>query len=240
MNVLARHRITCLAMVWFALILARPLSSQNTCQAEVFTPDAVPHNPSVFSPDKKYSAVLGGYKNPEEYSGGWLRLFYGKKLRGQVLLPDLSAGMFIKWAPDSRAFYLMWSDGGWLGEYHVRVYQIRERGMRETRATKFAVYDFHRHHSCAERGDNIYAVRWIKSTELLIATEIYPTSDCGQQMGIIRGYAVDIATGRIMQRYSGNEIKNEMRTCPSTIWPSSAWEQSDIERVKAGSSKKEN
>ena len=220
---------------------AYSVQAQQSCQAEVFTPDAVPKNPVVASPNGRFLITLGGYCDSENYEGGWLRVTERQRPLAQYGLRDLSAGIYIKWAPDSRAFYLMWDDGGNLGRYHLRVFHVLNSSVREVRATNLALADFHRRHYCEARGDNVYAVRWLEHPrELLVATEIYETGDCGKAMGFITGYAVDTLDGRILRRYSTEEIKKEMRLCPSAFWPNSAWEQSDVEKAKAELPKNDN
>lgn len=235
---MAKLILCTLAIVVVALL---PRAQAQSCQAEVFTPDAVPKNPAVNSPNARYSLVLGGYRDPENYEGGWIRVLESKRMLAHYALRDISAGLYLKWAPDSGAFYLMWSDGGQLGTYHVRVFKIREHKAREVRSTNIAIADFHKHHYCSERNDNVYAVRWLdRPDELLIATEIYPTGDCGIEMGFIAGYAVNIRSGEIRKRYARKDVESEMQSCPSAFWPSAGWEQSDVERAKAALAKSKN
>lgn len=36
----------------------------------------------------------------------------------------------VKWSPDSKAFFLTYSDGGSVGSYHVKVVYVLEAGIR--------------------------------------------------------------------------------------------------------------
>jgi hypothetical protein len=79
----------------------------------------------------------------------------------------------------------MWSNGGAIGGYEVRAFRIVGGQVTELVITKKAEDEFERKHPCPDRGHNIYAVRWLKgSEELLLAMQVYPTSDCGKELGL--------------------------------------------------------
>jgi len=207
--------------------------SADSCQADVFVPEILMNRPSVSSPDGRYSVVLGGFRDPANYEGGWLRVLHGQKKLRRYSLDPLSGGIFLKWAPDSHAFFLMWSDGGQLGAYHVRVFRVAGEDVREVPSTRAAIREFHTKHLCSERKDNVYAVRWVNgSAQLMMVAEIYPTSDCGKDW-FTAGYLVDTNNGRVMERYSEKEARKNLKNCPTVFWPSAAWDQADVERAKA-------
>ena len=166
------------------------------------------------SPDQKYRVVLGGYNENAESGRGSMRAFEGPKLLSKFTLKGLSPGVFLNWAPDSKAFILMWSAGGAIGRYHVRVFRVRGNRVTELTAVKIAEREFARKHYCQARGSNLFALRWLEdSNSLLIAPGVYGTSDCGKDMGLTMAYLVRTDDGRIIKRYSKPEIENLFRTC---------------------------
>jgi hypothetical protein len=207
---------------------------RQVCQAEVFVPESLKQHRAVSSPDGRFNVVLGGYREGNDCESGWLRVFEGKRLMRQYALQDLSGGIFVKWAPDSSAFYLMWSNGGMIGGYDVRVFRVRDDGIREVPAVAQALKDFTKKHHCHDRGENIFAIRWVgHSDDLIIATEVYPTSDCGEDAGFTAGYLVRIDDGNISERYSQSAIEAEMKKCPSDIWPTGLWGDDNLQEAKA-------
>jgi hypothetical protein len=205
----------------------------QSCQAEVFVPESLKNDQVVSSPDGHLHAVLGGYREEKDSESGWLRVFEGKRLIREYELKDLSGGIFVKWAPDSAAFYLMWSNGGMTGGYEVRVFRVGDEGVREVPAVTQALKEFTQKHHCHDRGENIYAVRWVgQSDDLMIATQVYPTSDCGKDMGFTAGYLVRIDDGGISARYSQSAVETEMKNCPSAIWPTGFWGDDTLKEAK--------
>jgi hypothetical protein len=177
-------------------------------------PEDLKQPQEIASPDGKRRAALGGYRDLKDYEGGTLQVFQGQALLRQFNLRDLSAGIYIKWAPDSAAFYLMWSDGGAIGGYHVRVFRVRDEQVFEVPTTRAAERDFAKKHYCKARGNNVYAVRWLgNSDEIVISTEVYPTSDCGRDLGFTLGYLVRTDDGIIVKRYSQPEIEEQIKAC---------------------------
>jgi hypothetical protein len=176
-------------------------------------PEDLKQSQEIPSPDGQRRAVLGGYRELRDSESGSLQVFQGQTLLRQFRLRDLSAGIYMKWAPDSAAFYLMWSDGGALGNYHVRVFRVRDNQVLEVPTTRVAEKDFARRHYCKTRGNNVYAVHWLaNSDEIVISTEVYPTSDC-ENLGFRLGYLVRTADGAILKRYSEPEIEEQIKAC---------------------------
>jgi hypothetical protein len=225
---------------WYVLsmvALGQVLPKSCSCQADVFVPEMFQQKRSVPSPNGRYQVVMGGYfeyyEGEDDYEAAWLRVLEKGRILRQYRLRRLSAGIFVKWAPDSRAFYVMWSNGGRTGGYNLRVFRVLGQTVTETRGANVAFADFRGKHYCESRGNNAYAVRWAdQANRLLVAAEVYPTSDCGQDAGLESGYLIDIGNGRILRRYSHSEISAEMKECPSQYWPTAFWDQSDIEKAK--------
>jgi len=209
-----------------------------TCQASIFMWDAYAKRPEIVSPDgSKHVRLWSSAKDPEPESAKFYASIYsGARLLKTVELKDLSAATFVKWAPDSKAFYVMWSDGGAIGGYHVRVFIVSDDQATESPAPKSVAADFAQHHYCKTRGNNLYAVRWEQGAkQLLLQPSVYPTSDCGKEMGFASGYLVDTETGEIEERYTAKQMKQLTKGCPSTVFPTAfATQQAVDSAVKDG------
>jgi hypothetical protein len=203
----------------------------TSCRAEVFVLQSLEKRPVIGSPNGYYRVILLGREDQE---AGSLQVFHDEKLLKEFRLRDLSAGIFLKWAPDSRAFYLMWSNGGMIGGYSVRVFRIAGNRVMEVPATEQAERDFARAHYCQSRGNNVFAINWLGGSDsLLIATQVYPTGDCGKDMGLYGGYEVRVDDGSIVRRYSEKELKSVWPDgCPSGIWPTGLWGDAELQRAK--------
>jgi hypothetical protein len=206
-------------------------TKRESCQAEVFVPESLARGVSVPSPDGRFRVMLEDRPGQETAR---MRVFQDMRSLGEYSLRDLSAGIFLKWSPDSRAFYLMWSDGGAIGAYAVRVFRVSSDAATEVFSTRPAEREFKRRHDCRTRGINVYAVKWLGASDrLLIAAEVYPTGDCGKELGFTLGYAVRVEDGAILERYSARRIGQEMRSCPSQLWPTGLWDDADLQKGKA-------
>lgn len=138
----------------------------------------------------------------------------GDRQVGAVRVNELSSNISVFGAPDSQKFALTYSDGGALGGFHAHVYQLTDGHVREAaNPPNTALRDFSRHHFCEERGDNVFFVGWASdSKSMLIAAQVYPTSDCGPDRGIWGGYLLDMA-GRILARYSDKQAHDIITAC---------------------------
>jgi hypothetical protein len=223
----------CCWTVLFKVALTQTAPKDQSCKAEVFVPESLKNHQTVSSPNGSLQVVLGGYREGGDSESGWLRVFQGRRVMHEYALQDLSGGIFVKWAPDSTAFYLMWSNGGMIGGYEVRVFRVGDNGVREVPAVTQVLKEFTQKHHCHDRGENIFAIRWVgQSDELMIATQVYPTSDCGKDMGFTAGYLVRIDDGDISARYPQSAVEAEMKKCPSDIWPTGLWSGDDLQEAK--------
>ena len=229
-------RLTILVLIVCCLVLNVVAGNvtPNPCRAEVFVPDSLKQKPSTPSPDGQFRAILRDYREGRDSEEGALRLFHGERLLGRYVLHDLSAGIFVKWSPDSRAFYIMWSNGGMVGGYDVRVFRVSPNKAREVFPTKLAEREFRRGHDCRTRGINIFAIQWIDGSERLkIAAQVYPASDCGKEMGFTMGYTVRLNDGAVLERYPQEAIEKEMKECPALVWPTAMWDDNALQQAKA-------
>jgi hypothetical protein len=137
---------------------------------------------------------------------------HGKVLL-QARLSDLSASTSVEWSDDDQSFAITWSDGGAIGGFHVRVFHLDGDSVVEWPATSRAWLDFKTRHWCRARGDNIQAFGWMKNTsDLLLVLSVYPTRDCGKEMGYTEGFVVDAATGEVRNRWNREQLAEYIRT----------------------------
>lgn len=114
----------------------------------------------------------------------------------------------VAWSPDSRAFFVTESYGGEVGDWHVWVYRIENEKVRFLRVTEQVVKGFKRHYRCEDPEEpNIGAIKWVNgSNQLLVVAEVPPHSSC-PEMGKIRGYSVEVPSGRIVREFGEKELR---------------------------------
>ncbi len=115
--------------------------------------------------------------------------------------------------PNQAHIALTYSDGGGIGGFHVRVFLIDGKGVRDvSRCIDAAVADFKARHYCETRGNNVTALKWI-SGDLLLLTEVYPTGDCGRDAGHMEAYLVSVPEGKILGHMTLNQLKHYPGVC---------------------------
>ena len=139
----------------------------------------------------------------------------GKKILFRTALADLSGSIRVVWSDDKKSFAITWSDGGAIGIFHVRVFHIDGDSVAEWPATQQAFDTFKALHWCKTRGDNIQAYRWLPDSKgLVLVLSVYPTGDCGKDLGHTEAYVVDAATGNIHQHWDIKQLNAYMRSFP--------------------------
>jgi hypothetical protein len=114
---------------------------------------------------------------------------------------------------DQAHIALTYSDGGAIGGFHVRVFLIDGNGVRDvSKCIDSAIADFKARHYCKTRGNNVSALKWIRGS-LLILTEVYPTGDCGPDLGHLEGYFVSVPQGTILDHMTLNQLKHYPGVC---------------------------
>lgn len=112
----------------------------------------------------------------------------------------------VAWSPDSRAFFVTYSDGGNVGTYHVLVFRVGagqphpiEIFRNGRRLFKPNCFD--------PEFPNIAAISWgADSKALIIAAEVPPHSSCAS-MGTFQAFEITIPAGKILRRYDQLEAK---------------------------------
>jgi hypothetical protein len=74
------------------------------------------------------------------------------------------------------------------------------------------VSEFKTRHYCKTRGNNVSALKWVRGN-LLILTEVYPTGDCGLELGHLEGYLVSVPEGKILEHMTLNQLKHYPGVC---------------------------
>ena len=102
---------------------------------------------------------------------------------------------------------LTYSTGGAIGNFRVRVFHLdRDVVTDVSKAITDAVDDFKSRHYCNERGNNVTALKWLEG-DLLLMTEVYPTSDCGSDLGHVEAYRVTVPSGKIQEHLTLEQLK---------------------------------
>jgi len=108
---------------------------------------------------------------------------------------------------------LTYSDGGAIGGFRVRVFHLDGDVVTDvSKAIRGAVADFRARHYCKERGNNVTALKWTKG-DLLLLTEVYPTSDCGPDLGHTEAYLVSVPDGKIQEHLTLNQLRQYPGVC---------------------------
>jgi len=130
----------------------------------------------------------------------------------------------VGWAPDSARLFVTWSESGELGTWHVQLYQVTERGLKEIKGvTKLVRGDMlHRErkapiprwvtHEYRPMWDSLdycepemVGSQWLNgSKEILVAAGAGPDSGC-KYMGEWVMYRLDTTTGEVLQAYTSRE-----------------------------------
>jgi hypothetical protein len=186
------------------------LDSSNTCAHDTCTwvPTAAPvtHTRGEFL----YTAITDKDETKVNF-----QLSKAGEILLDTPLKDWSASISVVWAKDNSAFAITWSDGGAIGNFHVRAFKIIGKQLSEEPVTTNAWLDFKARHFCTARGDNVQAYEWNSSADqLLLVLSVYPTGDCGRDLGHTEAYWVQANTGVIRQRLTLQELNTYIKHHP--------------------------
>ena len=106
-----------------------------------------------------------------------------------------------------------YGEGESIGRFHVRVFSLDGDHVRDdSKSIEAAVADFKKRHYCKPRGNNVTALKWIRDT-LLLLTEVYPTGDCGTDMGHLEGYVITVPEGQILEHLTLAQLRSYPTVC---------------------------
>jgi hypothetical protein len=115
------------------------------------------------------------------------------------------------WSPDSKAFFITYSDGGNVGTYHTKVFYITDAGIRSTEPIPNGRRLFPPR--CFDKEfPNVGAIKWLgkDSSRLLIAVQVPPHSSCAS-MGTFRAFKITLPEGVVVNQYDQLEAKRLFR-----------------------------
>jgi hypothetical protein len=162
---------------------------------------------AVVAPDGKKSILV------RDSHEGYLELALRKGAAVIKLPPFNWPCPEILWAPDSKAFFVNYSDGGAVGNFHVMVFHLKGEGFTTYEPTRAAEADFLKNYpKCFQPEEpNMAGVAWLSnSSRLLIAVEVLPHTNC-DMMGTFSAYVVDVDSGRILAKHGQLEAKKLFR-----------------------------
>jgi hypothetical protein len=125
---------------------------------------------------------------------------------------DLAFGSFVNaevaWSPNSQSFFVTYSDGGAVGQYHVLVYHFEKDRLSSFEPVRNGTRFFKTNCFYPEE-PNVGAIRWgPDSRTLLIAVEVPPHSSCAN-MGTFRAVEITLPKGKPVRAYNQIEAKRQ-------------------------------
>jgi len=174
------------------------------------------HHSCLFVPDDQHPKTYrqSGLSYAVSESGKFT-LSRGRKLILSTSLKDLSASVFVVWSRRNDWFAITWSDGGAIGGFHMRVFHVVDDKVNEADSVKPAFADFPGRHWCKVRGDNVQAYGWVKGADaLVLIISVYPTSDCGEDLGHAEAYVVHPGNGAILRHLNFRDFNIYAKSHP--------------------------
>lgn len=137
---------------------------------------------------------------------------FGKTLEG-ARGDEVSTLSEVLWSDDSTSIAITSSFGGFVGDWHVRVYRIKGNKVTQSNVTRQAERDAMRRYRCNPSEPNqtpeLGAVAWQDGARrLLIVAQVPPHSSC-PEMGKLFGYVVSVPNGNILRRLSEMQLRTE-------------------------------
>lgn len=180
--------------------------SRDSC---LFVPDA--EHPKIYN---RGDLAYGVDVSPSDEEAQFVLRRANKTLLA-TSLKDLSASVFVVWSEKSDWFAITWSDGGAIGNFHTRVFHIQGDEVRESKAVDTAFSDFRSRHYCKSCGDNVQAYGWdIGSNALVLVMSVYPTGDCGRDLGHTEAYFVKATDGRVLRHLTLAQLNTYIERHP--------------------------
>lgn len=193
-----------------ALLLATPVWPQtNSIADSMYSRSAVSiwssGNITIPSPDGKKAIEVRKSKDSTTEETHTIQIRAG----GHVYRTKIGALVNAEaaWAPDSKAFFITYSDGGMVGTYHVRVVYVSNSGIRVIEPVPNGRHLFKP--ICFDPEiPNVGAIGWIGrgSSRLAIAVEVPGHTSCAS-MGTFKAYVIQLPNGMVVSKYGQIEAK---------------------------------
>ncbi len=156
------------------------------------------------SPDGRFTVVMSKVDMKVLQKG---KVMCGSKRLGAETLAE------ILWAPDSSAFAVTQSDGGWLGSWYMEVYRVggkcveRVRGLSRVAEKHAAMFRCGGKRTVGNWG----AVWWSDNGDRLgIVAEVPTVSDC-THLGRLTGYVISLPGADIVESLSETEVLRQWK-----------------------------
>jgi len=112
----------------------------------------------------------------------------------------------VAWSPDSKAFFVTYSDGGAIGMFHVLIYRVDNNGVNKSEPISNRAKLF-RPNCITGDYPNVGAIQWGEdSSTVIIAVEVPPHSGC-VDMGTFKAFEISLADGKFLKQYGQLEAK---------------------------------
>jgi hypothetical protein len=190
------------------LLAERPAHDPDSfaCSSRHYMLQDFEKQPTISSPDKTSVIQL-----TKDYK---FRVAIGDKEVSNFELPDISCNIEVGWSPDSSQFFISYSDGGATGGYHVYLYRVAGNAVKASHVPSQIAERFKKGHWCESRGNNLFFLDWTPDSKMgFFVAEVYPTSDCGKELGLFRGYAVNLKEGRVLRVFTENQTESIEKNC---------------------------
>ena len=136
------------------------------------------------------------------------------RAKGREYTTDIGAWVNAEaaWSPDSKAFFVTYSDGGNVGTYHVEIFYVESTGLRIVEPVpsgeKLLVPTCYG----GTETPNVGAIKWMgkDASRLLIAVEVPPHSSCAS-MGTFKAFEIAIPDGSVLASYGQLQAKKRFR-----------------------------
>jgi hypothetical protein len=176
------------------------------CHSSYFMLEDFAKQSVVTSPDSMKSVQLtSDYK---------FRVRVGRTVIAEFGLPEISCSIEVGWSPNSTQFFVSYSDAGATGGFHVHLYCLNGNTLHESMVPSLVAGRFKEKHWCETRGNNLFFLGWTPDSKIaFFVAEVYPTSDCGKEMGMYRGYAVNMTNGEIVHAFGEKRTQAIERKC---------------------------
>lgn len=176
------------------------------CSSRHYMLEDFEQQPSIPSPDKtKAVQLIKDYK---------FRVVLGGTVISKFELPDISSNIEVGWSPDSLQFFISYSDSWETGGYHVHLYRVIGNDVRASRVPTQVAERFKRKHWCEARGNNLFFLDWTPNSKIgFFVAQVYPTGDCGKELGLFRGYAVDLEGGTVLRVFDEKQTESIEKNC---------------------------